>query len=219
MPLERLRPPLMMEMEPGDVLALISDGIDEYQDFGEARVREIIAAHHRKPVAGLAAILLDAVKRFAAGAPHEDDMTIVLVKREGASGSFPRRLDALARIFDFTAREVDAALRPSVDLALEELFTNVVKYGRSSETPVRIGISRIARGVEVTLTDSDADFFDTAGAPAADTSLPIEQRQPGGLGIHLARKVVDAIDYRYSAQSRTSRTTFRKTRGKEDVHD
>jgi len=31
--------------------------------------------------------------------------------------------------------------------------------------------------------------------------------------------VVDAIDYRYSAQSRTSRTTFRKIRGKEDVHD
>ena len=220
MPLERLPPAAAIEMEPGDVLALISDGIYEYQDFGEARVRELLVAHHRKPAAELAAMLLQAVKTFAAGSPQQDDITVVLVKREApASRDFERNVSSLEKIFAFTAAEVDAALRPAVDLALEELFTNVVKYARPSDAPVRIEIGRIANGVEVSLIETDADPFDAAGAPEADTNLSLDRRQPGGLGLHLTRKVVDSIEYRYAAESRTGRTTFRKTRGTDDVYD
>ena len=98
-----------------------------------------------------------------------------------------------------------------MDFVLEELFTNVVKYGRPSDAPVRIDIARIAGGVEVTLADTDAEPFDVTRAPDADINLPIEKRKPGGLGIHLVRKLVDSIEYRYSAEERTSRIMFRKT--------
>ena len=86
-------------------------------------MREILAAHHDRSAAGLAATLLDAVKAFAAGATQEDDMTVVLVKREGpaASRGFHRNLDSLEKIFAFAAAEVDEELRPAVELALEEL--------------------------------------------------------------------------------------------------
>jgi phosphoserine phosphatase len=226
MPLAALRPAVSIDMAPGDILVLISDGIFEYHDarneqFGDPRVRELIEAHRDKPAAELSALLFAAVKAFAGDAPQEDDMTIVLVKREAAAagGSFARSVDSLEGIFELTAREVEAALRPAVDLVLEELFTNVVKYGRASETPVRIDLRRIAGGVELTLTDDDADFFDPTRAPEVDTGLPIEKREPGGLGVHLVRKLVDAIDYRYSQDRRQSRITFRKTLGKKDAHD
>jgi anti-sigma regulatory factor (Ser/Thr protein kinase) len=175
-------------------------------------VRELLAAHHHKPAAELGAILLDAVDAFAGGAPQEDDMTIVLVKRAGtpATRSFKRRIDSLDAIFAFTAQTMGPELRRTVDFVLEELFTNVVKYGRRSDLPLRIDIGRIAGGVEVTLTDTDAEPFDVTRAPDADINLPIEQREPGGLGIHLVRKMVDSIEYRYSADERTSRITFRK---------
>jgi phosphoserine phosphatase len=218
MPLERLRPAITLELEPGDVLALISDGIFEYHDskgeqFGEGRARELLAAHHQKPAAELCAVLLDAVKAFAGDAPQEDDMTVVLVKRAAAAAtrSFARSYESLEQIFAFTAETMGEELRRTVDFVLEELFTNVVKYGRPSDAPVRIDIARIAGGVEVTLTDSDAEPFDVTRAPDADTNLPLEQRTPGGLGIHLVRKIVDSIEYRYSAETRTSRITFRKT--------
>jgi serine phosphatase RsbU (regulator of sigma subunit)/anti-sigma regulatory factor (Ser/Thr protein kinase) len=218
MALERPRPAVVVEMAPGDVLALLSDGIYEYRDFGEERVRELLAAHHGESAAALAAILLDAVKAFAAGAKQEDDMTVVLVKRAAAaSRSFNRNLNSLEKIFAFTATEVEAALRPDVDLALEELFTNIVRHGRPSGTPVRIDISPIAGGVEVSLIESEAEAFDPTRAPEVDISLPLERRRPGGLGIHLVRKVVDSIEYRYAPESRIGRTTFRKTRGKADV--
>jgi len=213
-----------LDLQPGDILLLLSDGIYEYrnahdEEFGQERVQAIVRAHHRKPAAALAATLLEAVRSFAEGARQEDDITVVLVKRDGLSASFDRTFrrdfDAIPEIFAFTAEvfareQVDSALLPSVDLTVEELFTNMVKYG-SSSAEVRIDITRVAGGVEATLTDYDVEPFDVTQAPDVDIELPIEQRKPGGLGLHLIRRLVDSIHYEYSAERRESRITFRKT--------
>ena len=147
-------------------------------------------------------------------------MTIVLVKRAGAvaSRSFGRHIESLAAIFAFTAENMGPELARTVDFVLEELFTNVVKYGRLSDTPLRVDIAHIAGGVEVTFTEPDAAPFDVTRAPDADTKLPLEKRKPGGLGIHLLRKMVDTLDYQYSARTKTSRITFRKMETR-DVDD
>jgi anti-sigma regulatory factor (Ser/Thr protein kinase) len=173
-------------------------------------------------MAELSAILFDAVQSFAEGAPQEDDMTVVLVKREAqgagvtAHRTFRRSFDSLQDIFDFTAaffsrQQVDPGLLPTVDLSVEELFTNMVKYSPTGDAEVRIEMAAIAGGVEVTLTDYDVDRFDVTQAPEVDISLPIERRRPGGLGLHLVRRLVDSIGYEYSMESRQSRITFRKT--------
>jgi serine phosphatase RsbU (regulator of sigma subunit) len=74
-------------MEAGDVLVLLSDGIYEYCDgqgeqFGEERVMKLVAANRHLRMDALGATLLGELERFAAGAPQEDDITVVLVKRE-----------------------------------------------------------------------------------------------------------------------------------------
>jgi serine/threonine-protein kinase RsbW len=130
--------------------------------------------------------------------------------------SFRRSFDSLSDIFAFTAAEfaaqgIDAALLPTVDFAVEELFTNMVKYGRGSGADVRIEVTGIAGGVEIALTDYDVDPFDVTQAPDADVSLPIEQRRPGGLGLHLIRRMLDSVAYEYSPGTRQSRITLRKT--------
>jgi sigma-B regulation protein RsbU (phosphoserine phosphatase) len=89
LPLTTLRPAVTLEMRPGDVLVLLSDGIYEYanaalEQYGEVRVGAVVAANATKTTAELGAALLASVEAFAGGAPQEDDMTIVLVKREGA---------------------------------------------------------------------------------------------------------------------------------------
>ncbi len=76
---------------------------------------------------------------------------------------------------------------------------------------MRIDITAIAGGVEVTLTDYDVEQFDVTRVPDAATDLPIEQREPGGLGLHLIRRLVDSWEYVYSKETRQSRITFRKT--------
>jgi len=134
---------------------------------------------------------------------------------------FARSFDSLPAMVAFTAevfdREgIDPALLPVIDFAIEELFTNMVKYGIGSTADVRVEIGRIDHGVEVTLTDYDVDRFDVTAAPDADVSLPIEQRKPGGLGLHLIRRLLDSIEYEYREATRQSRITFRKTRAAQE---
>jgi anti-sigma regulatory factor (Ser/Thr protein kinase) len=133
-----------------------------------------------------------------------------------AQRMFERSFDSLPAIVGFTAEvftreRIDPALRPVIDLAIEELFTNMVKYSTGSKADVRIEIGGIDRGVEVTLTDYDVDRFDVTAGPEVDVNLPIEQRRPGGLGLHLIRRLLDSIEYDYQEATRQSRIRFRKT--------
>ena len=133
-----------------------------------------------------------------------------------ADARFARSFDSLPAIVAFTAeaflrQRIDPRLRQDVDFALEELFTNMVKYSAAGAASVRIELTGIDGGVEVTLTDYDVEPFDVTRAPDVDVKAPIGERRPGGLGLHLIRRLLDSIEYEYSKESRQSRITFRKT--------
>ena len=81
-----LKKPQVRQLEPGDIFALITDGVFEYEDaageqFSEARVGEVIRAHRNEPMAAMIPAVGSAVAAFATGAPQNDDMTMVLVRR------------------------------------------------------------------------------------------------------------------------------------------
>ena len=80
----------VLVMEPGDILVLLSDGIYEYcrpggEQFGEQRVMDLVAAHRDERMQALCETLLGALHTFAAGAPQEDDVSVVLLKRQGSA--------------------------------------------------------------------------------------------------------------------------------------
>ena len=75
-----------LQLEPGDILALISDGVYEYANprgevFGEDKVAGIFRAHQSDSMANLSEILIKAVMEFGGDAPQADDITMVLVRR------------------------------------------------------------------------------------------------------------------------------------------
>jgi phosphoserine phosphatase len=76
----------LIKMGPGDVLALLSDGIYEYENrqgmqFGEKGVGQLFEYHHRLPMSELCKQLLRATFEHGEGVPQADDITIVLVRR------------------------------------------------------------------------------------------------------------------------------------------
>lgn len=75
-----------LELEPGDILVLLSDGIYEFENrqgapFGEERVARLLQYHYRLPAAELARQILSATFEHGQGVAQEDDITLVLVRR------------------------------------------------------------------------------------------------------------------------------------------
>ena len=78
--------PPAVEMRPGDIFALISDGFFESPNragerFEKERIEDLIRSHHREALEGLRKKLCEAVRAFAGDVPQEDDMTVVLARR------------------------------------------------------------------------------------------------------------------------------------------
>lgn len=114
----------------------------------------------------------------------------------------------------FAAHGIDGSIRMHVDLSIEELFVNMVKYNLGTERDIRLQLTPSEDGVEVSLTDYDVDPFDPTHLPEVDIDAPLEKRVPNGLGLYLVSKMVDSIHYQY--RNRQSRITFVKhTDGKQ----
>ena len=77
---------LTMQIQPGEILCLFTDGIVESrnpdkEEFGEKRLIELIHASRNLPVRGMIDKVLEAVSGFTLHADPADDRTIVAVKR------------------------------------------------------------------------------------------------------------------------------------------
>jgi len=128
-------------------------------------------------------------------------------------GSFGRTLDALERVFALTdrffrAENVDVRHRPALDLAIEEIFTNMVRH-RAGCREIRLRLRRTPSGVRAELTDPDGSPFDPTRAPDADVDAPLERRREGGMGIHLVRRMVDRVEFEHRDGSSTVTLTKR----------
>jgi phosphoserine phosphatase RsbU/P len=76
-----------VELELGDVLVIYSDGVSESLDeageeFGEARLIEIVQKHRGRTAAGLRDRIDEALTRFVGKAKSVDDLTLVILKRK-----------------------------------------------------------------------------------------------------------------------------------------
>ncbi|MDP1900048.1 MAG: SpoIIE family protein phosphatase [Rubrivivax sp.] len=79
--------PVALDLAPGDLLVLVSDGVFEYEDrhgvaFGRGRVEQAVRAGRGDGPAALSRRLGQALQHFAAGAPQEDDITMVVLGRQ-----------------------------------------------------------------------------------------------------------------------------------------
>ncbi|MEK7863605.1 MAG: ATP-binding protein, partial [Chloroflexota bacterium] len=107
----------------------------------------------------------------------------------------PATLEGVALAGERTEELLAAATVPgravhAVLVALEELLTNTVKYGYAGAPgqSIQLALRLTADAVELTLTDR-ARAFDPLAGPEPDLAAPVEQRDVGGLGLHLLRKL------------------------------
>jgi anti-sigma regulatory factor (Ser/Thr protein kinase) len=85
-----------------------------------------------------------------------------------------------------------------VSLVLDELITNAVTYGiePGESRPITVELSDAQDALTIELSDPGRPF-DPRTVPKPDIDASLEDRKIGGLGVHLARTLMDSIDYRY----------------------
>ena len=84
----------------------------------------------------------------------------------------------------------------AADLALEEHLTNVMNYAYDDAQPHQIRVRlAVEQGHLLIEVEDDGKPFNPLQASEVDTSVPLEQKPIGGLGIHLMRRFMDELHY------------------------
>jgi len=129
---------------------------------------------------------------------------------------FARNFDSLTAIYEFAEKiladnDIGEAVRFPVHLAMEELFTNMVKYNPNNEGEIGVDVLVDSGAVTVEMTEFDVDEFDVTRPSDVDTGASLDERTPGGLGLFLLQNIVDKLEYSYD--DRRSRVIFTKESG------
>ena len=113
-------------------------------------------------------------------------------------------LENLAEVQAFVEEHLEAAdcpmkARMQISLAVEEIFVNIARYAYAPEkgnAAVRVEISDAPVSVTLTFVDNGVPY-DPLAKQDPDVSLPAQERDIGGLGIFMTKKVMDDVAYEY----------------------
>ncbi len=193
---------------------LYTDGITEAMDgaqrqFTLERLQQVQGAA-QLDCSALVARVMKEVEQFCGDAPQSDDKTMLVLAYHGEGGTQRHLLSEklhrdpveLTRIFAAwneleKAQGFDQHLAFRVRLGLEELLTNIINHGGEEGGSGDIGVTIDTDGKDVIVEIRDGGPpFNPLEVPPPDTSQSLEDREPGGLGIHLLRNIFDHFSYR-----------------------
>jgi len=192
---------------------LYTDGLTEAEDIHQNQFQEsrIVAAARKastQPQKLIEQMTLS-VHQFVGEAEQNDDQTMLAIqyKREKKNAKFhksitlPNNIEETPQLNVFIdevceAAGLDMSDTMSVNLALEEAVVNVMDYAYPANAPGEVTIEAEAddERMKFVITDHGIPFDPTAKAEV-DTTLSLEERPTGGLGIHLVRQIMDSINY------------------------
>ena len=107
-------------------------------------------------------------------------------------------------VTDFVNEQLEALDCPmkaqmQIDIAIDELFGNIAHYAYNpeiGEATVRVEVMENPMAVIITFIDNGVPY-DPLKKEDPDTTLSIEEREIGGLGIFMVKKTMDDIAYEY----------------------
>ena len=84
-----------------------------------------------------------------------------------------------------------------INLVIEELVLNIIDYGYDdNDHEIELNFKSDANSVTIDITDEGRAFDPLNDAPEPDIDSPLEERHVGGLGVYLARTMMDELTYR-----------------------
>jgi anti-sigma regulatory factor (Ser/Thr protein kinase) len=120
------------------------------------------------------------------------------MKRHTSVPSDAAQLSILTQFLQefWSAADLPSAETLTFELALEEIFMNVVMHGSPAGRAPRVEVSlALCDGCLTLMIEDDGPSFDPLSLAAPDVTASLEERRVGGLGVYLVRQMMDAVSY------------------------
>jgi len=98
-----------------------------------------------------------------------------------------------------------------VNLVLDEIIANVIRHGNAGEHDTHVSLALDGDRLTIEVTDAGV-AFDPIDAPPPNFDVPLEERRPGGLGIHIVKTLAETIAYRREQDRNRLTVTMRVDR-------
>ncbi|MGN1103946.1 MAG: SpoIIE family protein phosphatase, partial [Candidatus Coproplasma sp.] len=197
-----------IQLEPGDKIFEYSDGVPEAtnadnEQYGMKRLAAVLARESKKTPAELLPLIKSDLDAFVNGAEQFDDITMLCIQFNGTGKSTeicvkPDR-DSIQTVTAFVENAMDEWQIPmktatKVQIAVDEIFSNIVNYSGANNAKLTV----TNRDEKLSLTfEDDGVQYDPTSAKDPDITLSAEDREIGGLGIFMVKKMASDVRYEY----------------------
>lgn len=202
-------------LHQGDLLLMFTDGVSEAMDvdsnlYGDQRIIEFLTDMDGDEPSNAVAGLAKSVEQYAGDVPQFDDITILALRCNRAMDSADTEqlnlkisnelseINVAIEAFEaFSERTgLPMAIAMKANLVFDELLNNIDSHAftDAGEHQIDIHIEKSVDRLLIQIEDEGLPFnpFEQA---EVDTTLSLEERDIGGLGIHLVMNVMDDVSY------------------------
>jgi len=124
-------------------------------------------------------------------------------------------LDELGQVRQFVEETAvslthDPQTISDIVLAVDEAVTNIIRHGYQHQAGIiELAIRYQPNRLEIKLWD-EAPAFDPTQMVPPNPDIPLSQRAPGGMGIHMIRQLTDDLQYHFLADGRNELTLVKQ---------
>ena len=197
-----------IQLWPGDELFLYTDGVTEATNekqtlFGEARLLEALNSISEETVESRCKAVKNAIDSFVGDAEQFDDITMLSVRFNSFQNdeSIITQADAVSteRVWDFISRqtkkaELGSKITNRAQIVVDEIYSNIQLYSGATMAQV---FCRIKPEQMVLMFKDDGVQYNPLTSQDPDVSLSLEEREIGGLGLLMVKKMASDLSYAY----------------------
>ncbi len=217
----------IITLDRDDLLFLFTDGVTEAMNhneelFGEKRLENFLVNSDVKDVKATIDGLLQEVALYEDGSLQTDDITVlacyysgrdIIASSEISITNSHEEIEKIVKHFDAfcEANSIDMGCNQKINLALDDLVNNIISYGYKDDEEHSISVRfTLFKSELMVVVEDDAIPFNPFAGDDVDTSLSIDEREIGGLGIHLVKKLMSSYDHDRKANKNLVTLTIKR---------
>jgi len=198
-----------IQLTPGDTLYLYTDGVTEATDnntelYGEQRLLDFVNSLEKIEPQSLCKLIKEDVDEFVGTAPQFDDITMLAMNFDAILGD-----ESISVVPDSDSRvavgafadslssklEIVPKIANKINIVFDEIYANIVNYSKATLATVFYSIEN--GKLRISFTDNGIPY-NPLEATEPDTTLSAEEREIGGLGIFMVKKMTESMEYEYT---------------------